>query len=122
MDYQLLLPRMGEGISEATIVKWLKQPGDQVDQDEIIIEIATDKVDSEIPSPVSGKLLEHRFSADQVAQVGDVLAVIVTEASEASEPDKGTVAGPASVDESTAEREPERKVEERTQAEFVSTI
>ncbi len=119
MDYQLLLPRMGEGISEATIVKWLKQPGDQVDQDEIIIEIATDKVDSEIPSPVSGKLLEHRFSADQVAQVGDVLAVIVTEASEASEPDKGTVAGPASVDESTAEREPERKVEERTQAETI---
>lgn len=71
-----MLPSMGESVSEATIIKWLKQPGDRVAVDDIIVEIATDKVDSEVPSPVSGVLLEQRFQADQVAQVGDVIAII----------------------------------------------
>src|SRR5690606_21526314 len=74
--YNLLLPRMGESVSEATVVKWLKQPGDSIEIDDAILDIATDKVDSEIPSPVSGKLLEQLFKEDEVAQVGDVIAVL----------------------------------------------
>lgn len=75
-QYELLLPKMGESVAEATIVKWAKQPGDQIEIDDIILEIATDKVDSEVPSPVKGILIEHRFTENNVAQVGDVIAVI----------------------------------------------
>lgn len=74
--YNLLLPAMGESVSEATIVSWVKQPGDIVHVDDTIVEIATDKVDSEVPSPVAGKLIEQRFNKDQVVQVGEVLAVL----------------------------------------------
>jgi 2-oxoglutarate dehydrogenase E2 component (dihydrolipoamide succinyltransferase) len=77
--YNLLLPSMGESVSEATIVHWLKQPGEVVNTDDTIVEIATDKVDSEVPSPVTGKLIEQRFQKDQVAQVGDILAVLEIE-------------------------------------------
>lgn len=73
---------MGESVSEATIIKWLKQPGDPVEEDEAVLEIATDKVDSEVPSPVSGVLREQLFSEDTVVQVGQVLAVIETESAE----------------------------------------
>ncbi|HET8827767.1 MAG TPA: dihydrolipoamide acetyltransferase family protein, partial [Pelobium sp.] len=75
-QYELLLPKMGESVAEATIIKWAKQPGDEIEIDDIILEIATDKVDSEVPSPVKGKLVEHRFTENNVAQVGDVIAVI----------------------------------------------
>ncbi len=74
--YNLLLPRMGESVSEATIVKWIKKIGDSIEIDDTIIEIATDKVDSDVPSPVSGVLVEQLFKEDEVAQVGDVIAVI----------------------------------------------
>lgn len=77
--YNLLLPRMGESVSEATIVKWLKQPGDWVELDDTVLDIATDKVDSEVPSPVSGTLVEQLFKQDEVAQVGDIIAVLETE-------------------------------------------
>ncbi|MCL4639956.1 MULTISPECIES: dihydrolipoamide acetyltransferase family protein [Olivibacter] len=77
--YNLLLPAMGESVSEATIINWVKQPGDIVNVDDIIVEIATDKVDSEVPSPVAGKLIEQRFQHDEVVQVGDVLAVLEIE-------------------------------------------
>ena len=52
--YQLLLPKMGESVAEATIIKWNKNPGDYIEADDAVMEIATDKVDSEVPSPVSG--------------------------------------------------------------------
>lgn len=77
--YNLLLPAMGESVSEATIINWLKEPGDMVSIDDTVVEIATDKVDSEVPSPVAGKLIEQRFTKDQVAQVGDVLAILEIE-------------------------------------------
>ena len=78
--HQLLLPKMGESVSEATVVKWLKQPGDRVEEDEAILEIATDKVDSDVPSPVAGVLKSIAAEVDQVVQVGEVLALIETEA------------------------------------------
>lgn len=78
-QYELLLPKMGESVAEATIIKWTKQPGDNIDLDDTILEIATDKVDSEVPSPVAGKLVKHLFAADEVVQVGAVIAIIETE-------------------------------------------
>ncbi|MDP2413619.1 dihydrolipoamide acetyltransferase family protein [Daejeonella sp.] len=78
--YELVLPKMGESVAEATIIKWVKQPGDQIDIDESVLEIATDKVDSEVPSPVSGKLLKIFFKEDDIVQVGAVIATIETEA------------------------------------------
>src|SRR5688572_23729858 len=77
--YQLLLPRMGESVAEATIVKWVKNPGDYISADDTVIEIATDKVDSEVPSPVSGRLVEQLCKEDDVVQVGDVVAIIETD-------------------------------------------
>ena len=77
--YNLLLPRMGESVSEATIVKWIKQIGDSVEVDETVLEIATDKVDTDVPSPVAGKIIEHLFKEDEIAQVGDVIAVLEIE-------------------------------------------
>src|SRR5690554_3168685 len=77
-QHQLILPKMGESVSEATIIKWLKQPGDRIGEDEAVLEIATDKMDSEVPSPVAGVLKEQLFAEDTVVQVGAVLAVIET--------------------------------------------
>ena len=79
-QYVLLLPKMGESVAEATVIKWVKQPGDAIDLDDTILEIATDKVDSEVPSPVAGKLVKQLFQENDVAQVGDVIAIIETQA------------------------------------------
>jgi 2-oxoglutarate dehydrogenase E2 component (dihydrolipoamide succinyltransferase) len=76
--FQLLLPKMGESVAEATIIKWTKNPGDYIEADETVMEIATDKVDSEVPSPVSGKLIEQLCKQDEVVQVGAVIAIIET--------------------------------------------
>ncbi|WCT09955.1 dihydrolipoamide acetyltransferase family protein [Mucilaginibacter jinjuensis] len=78
-NYQLLLPKMGESVAEATIIKWLKNPGDYIEADEAVLEIATDKVDSEVPSPVAGKLTEQLFKVDDVVQVGAAIALIEVE-------------------------------------------
>ena len=78
-DFELVMPKMGESIMEATILKWLKKEGDLVAEDETLLEIATDKVDSEIPSPVSGTVQELRYGEDDVVKVGDVIAVITTD-------------------------------------------
>ena len=78
-QYELLLPKMGESVAEATVIKWVKQPGDVIDLDDTILEIATDKVDSEVPSPVAGKLVKQLFQENDVAQVGDVIAIIETQ-------------------------------------------
>ncbi len=77
--YQLLLPKMGESVAEATIIKWVKNPGDYIEADDAVIEIATDKVDSEVPSPVSGRLVERLCKEDDIVQVGDVVAIIETD-------------------------------------------
>ena len=76
---ELVMPKMGESIIEATILKWHKQVGDRVEQDETILEIATDKVDSEVPSPVSGVISELLFEENAVVAVGKVIAMIATE-------------------------------------------
>ncbi len=77
---ELIMPKMGESVSEATIISWSKKIGDMVELDETIIEIATDKVDSEVPSTHQGKLVEMLFGADDVVKVGEPFAIIETEA------------------------------------------
>jgi len=77
---QMIMPKMGESVAEATILKWLKNVGDKVEADESVLEIATDKVDSEIPSPSSGILSQRLFEEGQVVQVGTVIAVISSDA------------------------------------------
>lgn len=77
--FELKLPKMGESVAEATITNWLKEVGDTIEEDEAVLEIATDKVDSEVPSEVDGVLVEKLFSPDDVVQVGQTIAIIETE-------------------------------------------
>lgn len=78
--FELKLPKMGESVAEATLTNWLKEVGDTIDADEAVLEIATDKVDSEVPSEVEGILVEKLFNVDDVVQVGQTIAIIETEA------------------------------------------
>ncbi|WP_035647853.1 dihydrolipoamide acetyltransferase family protein [Flavobacterium sp. ASV13] len=77
--FELKLPKMGESVAEATITNWLKEVGDRIEADEAVLEIATDKVDSEVPSEVSGVLVEQLFGKDDLVQVGQTIAIIETE-------------------------------------------
>jgi len=80
--FELKLPKMGESVAEATITNWLKQVGDKIEADEAVLEIATDKVDSEVPSEVSGVLVEQLFQVNDLVQVGQTIAIIETEGGE----------------------------------------
>ena len=106
--FELIMPKMGESIMEATILNWSKNVGDKVDLDETILEIATDKVDSEIPSPVEGVIKEILFKENDVVEIGKVIAIIETDAAAAAE------AGTASSDSSP---EPAKNVEVSAPAE-----
>ena len=78
-DYKLILPAMGEGVMEATVINWLKNVGDQIQEDESVVEIATDKVDSDVPSPVAGKLKEILVNVDGIAKIGEPIAILEIE-------------------------------------------
>ncbi len=82
---EIRLPKMGESVTEATITNWLKNVGDTVAMDEPLVEVATDKVDNELPSEAAGVLVKQLFAKDQVAQVGDVIAIISTDGDAAPE-------------------------------------
>ncbi|MGK0388868.1 MAG: 2-oxoglutarate dehydrogenase E2 component (dihydrolipoamide succinyltransferase) [Maribacter sp.] len=82
--FELIMPKMGESIMEATILKWVKQPGDSIELDETVLEIATDKVDSEVPSPVEGILKEILFQEDDTVEIGKIIAIIEIEGAEDS--------------------------------------
>lgn len=83
-EIEVLLPKMGESVAEATIITWLKEVGDTIEAEESLIEIATDKVDSEVPAPADGVLVKKMFNEGEIAQVGDVIAIISTEGGEVS--------------------------------------
>ncbi len=104
--FELKLPKMGESVAEATITSWLKEVGDTIEADEAVLEIATDKVDSEVPSEVDGVLVEVMFQVDDVVQVGQTIAVI-------------EIAGEASA--SASQPEP-AKVETQAVAEVSNTV
>ncbi len=75
-EFELIMPKMGESVAEATITRWLKEEGESIDLEESVLEIATDKVDSEVPSPVEGVLKKKLFNVDDVVQVGAPIAII----------------------------------------------
>ena len=79
MKQDMVMPKMGESITEGTIIRWLKKVGDTVDKDEIILEISTDKVDSEIPTPIAGTIVEILASEGDTVEVGKVIARIDSE-------------------------------------------
>ncbi len=89
-QYELIMPKMGESVAEATITNWLKNEGDTIDADESVLEIATDKVDSEVPSPVEGVLVKKLFNENDVVQVGQAIAIINTGGADAAS-DNGAV-------------------------------
>lgn len=85
-EFQLVMPKMGESIAEATIIRWVKNEGDMIAADETVLEIATDKVDSEVPSPKGGKLIKRLFNEGDVVPVGAAIAIIALEGGVAATP------------------------------------
>ena len=98
----MTLPALGESVTEGTVTRWLKQVGDEVAVDEPLLEVSTDKVDTEIPSPVAGTLLEIKVSEDETVEVGAELALIGS-----GQPSSGGDSGGSSSDEKEQEAEPE---------------
>src|SRR5258708_6284928 len=76
MATNVVMPKMGESITEGTILRWLKKPGDAIQKDEPILEISTDKVDTEVPAPVAGTLLEQKAQEKETVAVGALIAII----------------------------------------------
>ena len=113
--FEIVMPKMGESIIEATITKWLKTEGEKLEEDDTIVEIATDKVDSEIPSPVEGVLLKTLFNEGDVVPVGTVIAVIETEG-ENEENEAAVVAAIPGVD--TLENEEPQILSENSKTEL----
>jgi pyruvate dehydrogenase E2 component (dihydrolipoamide acetyltransferase) len=115
MATEVNLPELGESVTEGTVTRWLKQVGDEVAVDEPLLEVSTDKVDTEIPSPVAGTLLEIRANEDDTVEVGAVLAVIGA-ADESSGGQEPAPAEPEQAEQEQAEEapaEPERAEEEQ---------
>jgi 2-oxoglutarate dehydrogenase E2 component (dihydrolipoamide succinyltransferase) len=104
--FELKLPKMGESVAEATITAWLKEVGETIELDEAIVEIATDKVDSEVPSEVEGVLVQRLFEVDDVVGVGQVIAVIETNGAVDAEPEV-TVEGKSEMPDEAPEEIPE---------------
>ena len=101
--FELKLPKMGESVAEATLTAWLKDIGDKIDADEAVLEIATDKVDSEVPSEVEGVLIQKLFEVDAIVEVGQTIAIIETDSDTvvltASAPEAVQVSEPKEVDQ-----------------------
>ena len=128
------MPKMGESITEGTVIAWHKQPGDRVEQDEILLEIGTDKVDTEVPSPQSGVLTETLVEEGDTVEVGTIIARVDTEAEEGEEspsdeaPDEDSAAASEPVhseadedDESAPEPEPSETEEAETEEVLASS-
>src|SRR5437016_9701541 len=97
MAFELKMPKLGESVTEGTIGKWLKQPGDKVNKYDLLVEVQTDKVNPEIPSPVAGTLKEVKVEEGQTVPIGTLLAVFDTADGEAAAtaPQAATAAQPA---------------------------
>ncbi len=107
--FEIIMPKMGESIIEATITKWLKKEGDRLEEDDAIVEIATDKVDSEIPSPVEGTLVKTLFEEGAVVPVGTVIAWVETSGEGETEPAEESVTAPVPAEEQAPTEERKQK-------------
>ncbi|MCX6251176.1 MAG: dihydrolipoamide acetyltransferase family protein [Bacteroidetes bacterium] len=94
-NFEIVMPQMGEGLIEATLTKWLKQEGDAIAEDDALVEVATDKVDTEIPSPVSGTLVKKLFAEGDVVPIGKAIALVEMKSERASTPVVAVTAQPA---------------------------
>ena len=108
---ELIMPKMGESVAEATVIKWLKNVGDTIEMDESVLEIATDKVDSEIPSSIEGVLVKQLFKEDDVVLVGQAVAIIDTNA-DATQTDETPVVAKVEVEPSEELVKIEKIIEE----------
>src|SRR5947208_10005120 len=108
MATSVTMPRLGESVTEGTVTRWLKQEGDRVDTDEPLLEVSTDKVDTEVPSPASGTVLSIKVQEDETVEIGVELAVI-GDAGEGGS-DDGAAAAPAE-DQAAPEPDPEPEPE-----------
>jgi pyruvate dehydrogenase E2 component (dihydrolipoamide acetyltransferase) len=115
-SHEVTLPALGESVTEGTVTRWLKAVGDSVDVDEPLLEVSTDKVDTEIPSPVAGTLQEIRVPEDETAEVGSVLAVIGSGAAAPAAPAPAVPEAPAAKAEPVAAPEPAPAAPEQAQA------
>lgn len=109
---EVVMPKMGESIMEGTVIEWTKSVGDTIEQDETLLEIATDKVDSEVPSPASGTLVEILAEVNETVEVGTVIAIIETDAGAAASAPKKEEAAPKEEAPEAAEEEPADEPEE----------
>ncbi|WP_213279657.1 dihydrolipoamide acetyltransferase family protein [Chryseobacterium indologenes] len=116
-EYKLLLPSMGEGVMEATIITWLFNEGDNVKEDDSVVEIATDKVDSDVPTPVSGKIVKILKQKDEVAKVGEAIAILEIEGEGAASEEVKTETPAATPDADTL-----KAIEEPLQATIASNV
>jgi 2-oxoglutarate dehydrogenase dihydrolipoamide succinyltransferase (E2 component) len=111
---EVVMPKMGESIMEGTVIEWTKSVGDTIEQDETLLEIATDKVDSEVPSPASGVLVEILAEVNETIEVGNVIAIIETDAAAASSAPKSEtkveVPAPTPAEEPQSVEEPAQEV------------
>ncbi len=103
---ELIMPKMGESVAEATIIKWLKDEGDTVELEESVLEIATDKVDSEVPSPSEGILKKKLFNEDDVVKVGEAIAIIETGGGDS--PDSGSSKAELNGSENSSKKQEEK--------------
>ena len=85
-EFKILMPKLGESVQEATITKWFVKEGDRIEEDESLFEVATDKVDSEIPSPVDGIIKKIFFPLNSLVPVGEIVAIIETSDGVSAEP------------------------------------
>jgi len=108
--FEIIMPKLGESIIEATITRWVKQAGDTVEEDDSIVEIATDKVDSEIPSPVEGKLVETLYNEGDVVAVGKVIAIVEIEG------EGDTSSEDTTSEETSGEKAPEKDKEKSAES------
>jgi 2-oxoglutarate dehydrogenase E2 component (dihydrolipoamide succinyltransferase) len=102
--FNIIMPKMGESVQEATITKWFKKVGDKVEEDDVLLEIATDKVDSEIPSPVAGIISKILFEVDAVVAVGEIIAIIDLDGSGNKEEKKAAAISSPEESKPTAEK------------------
>src|SRR5437660_11166766 len=93
MATNVVMPKMGESITEGTILRWLKAPGDKVEKDEPILEISTDKVDTEVPAPVAGTLLQQVAQEKETGDVGKLIAIIGEAGEKVDGQEEGKVSG-----------------------------
>jgi len=117
-NFDIIMPKMGESIEEATITNWFVKEGDMVEEDDVLLEIATDKVDSEIPSPVEGVIKKIFFRQDEVVAVGTVIAVIGLDGDDSSSTDEEPE---AVIEEEVSDSEPEVIHEKKNDEPVVSS-